>query len=365
MDTALLTWYQALQLAALGPCFFVIFFLCVTTRHLKKVAVPTLYFASLSCNFLIPLIEPVGISDSLRNILETGATTTAAFSFLIIIQFITGDIPALIYWTALAIPLIGGSPIDYVASITKSEVYIYEKLCAEPSIFRQLYEIFSSSLIFLLTIVLYHRLNKRTESNYMQDKNKYAIIISLIVLNLMVLGVKLLYISGHVVPERAGLAATVVRMGFIYLVLTFVFRVFDRQLDIAYERVPTLRPAEPTQRDTALAENIRKLLAEEKLYRTMELNRAAFAKKLAVPENYLSKVINMCFSQSFSTLINTYRIEEARQRLTDENIPITTIAFEVGFNSIPSFNRVFKQMTGVSPSEYRTGHSLDTSTPAD
>lgn len=359
MDSTLLTWYQALQLAALGPCLFVIFFLCVTARNVSKIIVPVLYFASLSCSFLIPLIEPVGMGESLHSILIAGKSTTAALSFLIIIQFITGTIPAAIYWSVLAIPLIGGSPINYVASITKSEICIYENLCAEPTVFRQLYEIFGSSLIFLLSIVLYHRLNRKTEANSVQDTNKYAIIISLIVLNLMILGIKLMYASGHVVVERAEVAVTVVRIGFIYLVLTFVFRVFDRQLDIAYERVPTIRPTEPTERDLALAASIRNILGDEKLYRTMELSREAFAKKLAVPENYLSKVINMCFSQSFSVLINGYRIEEAKQRLASESTAITAIAFEVGFNSIPSFNRVFKLATGLSPSEYRTANTSE------
>jgi two-component system response regulator YesN len=47
-------------------------------------------------------------------------------------------------------------------------------------------------------------------------------------------------------------------------------------------------------------------------------------------------------------------VEEAKGRLIGEETPITTIAFDVGFNSIPSFNRVFKHITGLSPSEYRS-----------
>jgi AraC-like DNA-binding protein len=47
-------------------------------------------------------------------------------------------------------------------------------------------------------------------------------------------------------------------------------------------------------------------------------------------------------------------VEEAKQRLSDEETAVTVIAFEVGFSSIASFNRVFKGLTGMSPSAYRS-----------
>jgi AraC-like DNA-binding protein len=192
------------------------------------------------------------------------------------------------------------------------------------------------------------------EDNLQQKQYKYAIIIALIALNLAVLVIKLLYVGGRIEIERAELAATIIRIGFIYLALTFIFRIFDRSFDIAYDRVPTVVHEDAlTERDIALAGNVRKILSEEKLYRAMELSREMLAKKLAVTENQLSRVINKFFSQNFNSLINGYRVDEARARLENESTPVTTIAFEVGFNSIPSFNRVFKQVTGLSPSEYR------------
>ncbi len=355
MDTSLLTWYQALQLMALGPCLFIIFFLCVTACNFSKIIVPVLYFASLSCSFIIPITDIFEVPHYVNAVLLAGKSCNVALSFLLIIEFITGNMPAPPYWLIFAIPLIGGGPIDYVTTLTKGEICIYENVCASPIIFKQFYEIFGSSLIFLLTVFLYNRLSAGTENNDYQSQNKRAIIFSLILLNLLILSVKLAFISGRVSEEQAGMAATVVRMGFIYLVMTFVFRVFDDSFEIAYERVPTLSlPSVPTERDMQLADNIRKILAEEKIYRSMELNREILARKLAVTENHLSRVINMCFSQNFNALINSYRLEEAKKRLASENTAITTIAFEVGFNSIPSFYRVFKQVTSMSPSEYRS-----------
>ncbi|HEU5048345.1 MAG TPA: helix-turn-helix domain-containing protein [Rickettsiales bacterium] len=360
MEGNLLNWYQALQLMALGPCLFIIFFLLVTARNFSKIIVPVLYFVALACSFILPLGDTLGFGPWLQQALVTGKSTMTAFSFLLIITFITGDIPALVYWAVLTIPLVGGSSIDYATTFySGSEICIHDNLCAAPFVFRQLYEVFSAGMIFLLTIALYNRLGRAEETNSYQARDRYAIIVSLIVLNLIILAMKLAQASGHLDLQRAEIAGTVVRMGFIYLVLTYIFRVFDRSFEIAYERVPTIAETIvdstiTTEKDKALAKDVTQIMESQKLYRQMDLSREMLAKKLAVTENNLSRAINKCFSQNFSMLVNGYRVEEAKQRLADETTPITTIAFEVGFNSIPSFNRVFKQITGVSPSEYRS-----------
>ena len=49
---------------------------------------------------------------------------------------------------------------------------------------------------------------------------------------------------------------------------------------------------------------------------------------------------------------------EAKARLAAETTPVTVIAFEVGFSSIPSFNRVFRQFCDMSPSEWRQRNAV-------
>ncbi len=357
MDT-LLTWYQALQLLALGPCLFMLFFLCIAARKFSQIFVPVLYFLSLICSFSLPLIDIFTTHADVRGILLMGESLTPALSFLLIMQFIWDRIPALPYWTILSIPLIGGSSIVYATLITNGELCIYDNLCTEPVIFKELYEIFSASLTFLLTmVVIRQRLAQPSNDTLPQKRNKYALVLALIVLNLALLAIDLAEIGGYVNAERAMLAIVVVRIGFIYLVLTSVFRVFDRSFEIDYERIPHMRPQETSERDLALAEKIRVLLVQDKLYRSMELSRSSLALRLAITEHQLSRIINQCFSQNFSTLVNHYRILEAKDRLAKEETAITVIAFEVGFSSIPSFNRVFKNTVGISPSEHRSKSS--------
>jgi AraC-like DNA-binding protein len=66
-------------------------------------------------------------------------------------------------------------------------------------------------------------------------------------------------------------------------------------------------------------------------------------------------VINLCFHQNFSDFVNLLRIEEAKSLLVRDGGKknILDILLEAGFNSKSSFNTIFKEKTGMSPSQYR------------
>jgi AraC-like DNA-binding protein len=68
---------------------------------------------------------------------------------------------------------------------------------------------------------------------------------------------------------------------------------------------------------------------------------------------YLSRAFNDMFSMSFTDYINTFRIDHALSLLTSTELSITDIAYESGFQSIRSFNNVFKNRMGISPVDYR------------
>lgn len=68
---------------------------------------------------------------------------------------------------------------------------------------------------------------------------------------------------------------------------------------------------------------------------------------------YLSRAFNDLFSMSFTDYLNTFRIDHSLSLLTNTALTVTEIAFESGFQSIRSFNHVFKKRMGVSPVDYR------------
>lgn len=93
----------------------------------------------------------------------------------------------------------------------------------------------------------------------------------------------------------------------------------------------------------------------DKLYLDPELTVEKVARHVQLPPKTVSLVLNQHLQKSFNTFVNAYRIDAVKQRLTDpasEHLTLTGIAFECGFNSQATFQRTFKQMTGLSPTEY-------------
>lgn len=69
---------------------------------------------------------------------------------------------------------------------------------------------------------------------------------------------------------------------------------------------------------------------------------------------YVSQIFNKRLNISFTEYINSLRLHAACELLTNTSKSITDICFEVGFNSIRSFNRCFAKIYRITPHEYRT-----------
>ena len=98
---------------------------------------------------------------------------------------------------------------------------------------------------------------------------------------------------------------------------------------------------------------IKSLLEEEKLYLNPALKIELVAKKLHIPINSLSEIINKLEGKNFSQFINYYRIEEAKKlMLTTKSESIEDIFLQVGFYTRSTFNRAFKSITHKTPTEF-------------
>lgn len=358
MPQTLLTILQALQLVALAPCVFVILFLLVVSRQGSQIVIPVLYFLALACTFLLPLLDLHAASWEdlrLRGALMLGESLVAAVSFLLIMQFLLGRIPPLPYWSVLLIPLIGSSLLIYATLVNESSC-VFDRWCVSSSDVTSLYHVFAALLIFLLQFMIFVRTSPSIDKDDHVRQHKYWLIVALVCMNIALIATDLARLARVLTPDEALFVMTLLRVSFIYLVLTSIFRVFDRSFAFAMERVHVpVRSYTPTEADHAAAQQVTALLENEKIYREMGFNREELAKRVGLTEHQLSRVINTVLKKSFNELINGYRIEEAKQRLKNEpDTSITVIAFEVGFNSIASFNRVFKELVGRSPTEYKS-----------
>ncbi len=103
------------------------------------------------------------------------------------------------------------------------------------------------------------------------------------------------------------------------------------------------------------AERLIRAMEEEKLYLNPDLSLAAMAGHTGVPARIISFIINQEFGKSFSDFVNGYRIAAIQEKLLTANSKdrtIAAIAYECGFNSQPTFQRAFKAVTGLTPSEF-------------
>jgi AraC-like DNA-binding protein len=89
---------------------------------------------------------------------------------------------------------------------------------------------------------------------------------------------------------------------------------------------------------------------EEHYSEEMEIKKVASIANLSVPAfcNYFRKIMNT----TFTDFVNQYRIQRACSLLQEERTIYET-CFECGFNNVAYFNKVFKQITGKTPSEFK------------
>jgi AraC-like DNA-binding protein len=85
-----------------------------------------------------------------------------------------------------------------------------------------------------------------------------------------------------------------------------------------------------------------------------ELSLTKIADFVGISSNHLSEKFKEVTGEKFVDYIARRRFQKACGLLQDRGLRISEIAFEVGFQSLSQFNRVFKKRAGQSPSQYRS-----------
>ena len=84
-----------------------------------------------------------------------------------------------------------------------------------------------------------------------------------------------------------------------------------------------------------------------------ELSLSKVAKAVNTSTFYFCKMFKRVTGLHFTQYLARVRIEKAKNLLLNPNLRVSEIAYEVGFQSLTHFNRVFKKVTGLSPTDYR------------
>ncbi|QEM03710.1 AraC family transcriptional regulator [Mucilaginibacter rubeus] len=106
--------------------------------------------------------------------------------------------------------------------------------------------------------------------------------------------------------------------------------------------------------------SITRAMELDQLYLDPELNLSKLAQYTGVSPKNISAVLNQHLQTSFNELVNEYRVRAVKDKILSESfnhLTIAGIAAECGFNSQATFQRSFKQFTGLSPSQFRKNNT--------
>jgi len=103
------------------------------------------------------------------------------------------------------------------------------------------------------------------------------------------------------------------------------------------------------------SKELEQIMIDYKLYLNPDLSLKDLASYLELPANYVSQLLNLGFQKNFSEYVNTFRNNEFKERvLQEENkgLTIMAVAYDSGFNSKTVFNTFFKKIEGITPNAY-------------
>lgn len=163
-------------------------------------------------------------------------------------------------------------------------------------------------------------------------------------------------------PVSADSIGAIALMVFVYATALLAIRV---PLSYRPQSAPvTVAPAKPRYAASTMDDNAKKTflaalansVETDQVYRNGELNLEELAALTAMTAHELSQVINENFGKNFQDYLNGYRVEALKQALhapQHADGSILELGLACGFNSKSALNRIFKQHTGMTPSEFR------------
>jgi AraC-like DNA-binding protein len=94
-------------------------------------------------------------------------------------------------------------------------------------------------------------------------------------------------------------------------------------------------------------------------HQSEDLSLGQVAKAVNTSTFHFCKMFRKSTGLTFTDYVSRVRIEKAKNLLLNPNLRISEIAYEVGFQSLTHFNRVFKKITGQSPTRYRAQLAIE------
>lgn len=102
-----------------------------------------------------------------------------------------------------------------------------------------------------------------------------------------------------------------------------------------------------------IASKLEHVMKEDKLFLQENLSLRKLSESISESENHISETLSQFMDTKFFQFVNCFRVAEAKEALQNSDKLVTSIAFDVGFNSKTTFNATFKKLVGHTPTAYR------------
>jgi len=124
---------------------------------------------------------------------------------------------------------------------------------------------------------------------------------------------------------------------------------------VALKTPSVIKKNTPVNLPQDLLDKIKNAIETDKIYTQPAITLAQFSEIIETPNYLVSKATKKIYNKSFPEAINSFRINDLIQKLTDlsNTDKIEDLAFDVGFNTSSAFYNAFKKETSMSPREYQ------------
>ncbi len=373
------------QLIFFSASFFAIFILFILAKKQKKISDYTLILLNLTCGALV--ISYIFIQDQLTPAIFFWQNILPFWIFTIFMvyamQLIEGKAWRNYYWIFFTFSL--GFTLYQVYDIYLANddfsALVDERFIDPPLIY---HFFFKGSMIF--TIILSLWLLRKLKSFSAELKSHFSFIdgmrfkwlrhyaIGLIIINCFTLISFLSFNFGLI--KNIDNIYVVLNIIFVFL---FFYLSFHGVRHYSLENLPSnmnqeSQVVDPIPDNTAIKpsstsfdnsnqnrvfEQLKELFDSSQIYTQPQLKIADVAEQLDIPSHQLSQIINSRYGKPFYDFVAAHRIELLKKRLLspeNKQYTILSLGLDCGFNSKASLNRVFKEHTGLTPSQFQKSH---------
>ena len=228
----------------------------------------------------------------------------------------------------------------------------------------------SSIIVYLVVIFILLLRHKKNISNYFSNKSHRFTLDWVIVVIIIITLSNIIGYFGPLIPGLQNLGGNSVfwfnqfnlgMLGFLLLVFGLLQPAIyiDKPVNLEERKEEAnkyIRSGLSKQQLSEIGQTISTYIEIQKPYLNPEYNLELMAKDLNITRQNLSQAINDEIGKNFYQLINEFRVTEFKTYLNNpkmNHITFLGLSYEAGFNSKSSFYRVFKEITGETPTEYR------------